>query len=449
MAHPRFFALCLIPFLTQCHPTAQAGLRTLEAPQGGTIVYGQVDGADSRQAAMASVLRSVHNQCGERPKVGRPFQVRGNGSVAVFFTVTRRGEVNKEVAGMVIGAEGAPGRFEAALVTHEARQFGATINPMLNQLFQAWHPVGEAAPVRAAAPQAGPPPMRRIVLQDQSASLGLPEGWRLDPQSAGGSARVFGPQGEVAYFNQTRMAMDLTDPTTRSLARGGIQPRTAGSIVCPFNVDPVKAFPERFHQYYRLNGLSLNASNCRFDTVEPLSSSRGQTCVHATGHVDPDGKGMREMNVFLATGSYNTGTYLVVIYITLCPAPLADRERTTLAALLGTYQVNEGVVAREAHAIAAPVIAQIKAVGAAATARYLANDAANDRQHADWNARQDSQARGNAGFHNYLLDQTVIQDNNHNAHGTVWNSTADALVRADPNRFEMVQTPNFWKGIDY
>jgi hypothetical protein len=34
-------------------------------------------------------------------------------------------------------------------------------------------------------------------------------------------------------------------------------------------------------------------------------------------------------------------------------------------------------------------------------------------------------------------------------HGTVWNSTADALVKADPNRYEIVNAPNFWKGWDY
>ncbi len=34
-------------------------------------------------------------------------------------------------------------------------------------------------------------------------------------------------------------------------------------------------------------------------------------------------------------------------------------------------------------------------------------------------------------------------------HGTAWDSTPEALVQADPNRFEIVQTPNFWKGTDY
>jgi hypothetical protein len=34
-------------------------------------------------------------------------------------------------------------------------------------------------------------------------------------------------------------------------------------------------------------------------------------------------------------------------------------------------------------------------------------------------------------------------------HGTVWTSTANTLVKADPDRYEIVDTPNFWRGVDY
>jgi hypothetical protein len=99
-------------------------------------------------------------------------------------------------------------------------------------------------------------------------------------------------------------------------------------------------------------------------------------------------------------------------------------------------------------------IQNIRNIGAQATARYNATQAANDAQQADWNANQDVQARNNQEFSNYLLDQTVVQDNNmYNngtvGHGTAWNSTADALVKADPDRFEYVEKPNFWQGTDY
>ena len=67
---------------------------------------------------------------------------------------------------------------------------------------------------------------------------------------------------------------------------------------------------------------------------------------------------------------------------------------------------------------------------------------------------QDANARNGQGFSNYLLDQTVVQDNNMYGngtigHGTHWNTTADALVKANPNRFEYVDKPNFWQGTDY
>ena len=102
----------------------------------------------------------------------------------------------------------------------------------------------------------------------------------------------------------------------------------------------------------------------------------------------------------------------------------------------------------------APAIAAIHQIGRDAAARYAATDAANDAQHAGYWAQQDSNARRGQAFSNYLLDQTVIQDNNRYGngtvgHGTAWNSTADALVRSNPGRYEIVQTPNFWKGVDY
>jgi hypothetical protein len=34
-------------------------------------------------------------------------------------------------------------------------------------------------------------------------------------------------------------------------------------------------------------------------------------------------------------------------------------------------------------------------------------------------------------------------------HATVWNTTAEALVKYDPNRFEIVDNPNYWEGTDF
>ncbi len=121
-------------------PNAQATLTTLAGTQGGTIVYGAVDGATSLAAALGSVLRSVHNNCGEKPRVGSVFRVRGTDSDAVFFTVVDHPHGNRQAAGMIIAAQTGPQTVEAAMVTDDAARFSSTVNPLLTQLFSVWHP---------------------------------------------------------------------------------------------------------------------------------------------------------------------------------------------------------------------------------------------------------------------------------------------------------------------
>ena len=91
---------------------------------------------------MGKVLRVVHNNCGEKPQVGKVFKVRGTNSDAVFFTVVNHPQGNKQVAGMVIATPSGPNRMEAALVSDDAARFGSTVNPMLTKLFSEWHPGG-------------------------------------------------------------------------------------------------------------------------------------------------------------------------------------------------------------------------------------------------------------------------------------------------------------------
>jgi hypothetical protein len=74
---------------------------------------------------------------------------------------------------------------------------------------------------------------------------------------------------------------------------------------------------------------------------------------------------------------------------------------------------------------------------------------AEDAHNRSVEARWDAQDKSNQAFSNYLLDQTVIQDNLKGTHSTEWNQTADALVKSDPQRYQYVDTPNFWKGVDY
>jgi hypothetical protein len=43
----------------------------------------------------------------------------------------------------------------------------------------------------------------------------------------------------------------------------------------------------------------------------------------------------------------------------------------------------------------------------------------------------------------------LIRDADNNDHGTFRNEDAALLVQSNPNRFEYVNAPGFWKGVDY
>ncbi|MFZ0804502.1 MAG: hypothetical protein WAN70_20215, partial [Terriglobales bacterium] len=125
---------------------AQGALKTIDNPKGGRIIYGQVDDQSTEAGAMGAVLRSLHNQYGDKPQVGKLFQVRGTNSVAVFFTMVNRNQGNMQLAGMIIASRTSGDHVEAALMTDQAARFGSTINPMMTKLFSVWKPNGGAAP---------------------------------------------------------------------------------------------------------------------------------------------------------------------------------------------------------------------------------------------------------------------------------------------------------------
>ncbi len=72
---------------------------------------------------MVAVLRSIHQNHGDRPQVGKLFQVRGTESVAAFFSVNKSGHGGGRVAGMIIVAKATTDHVEAAVVTDDAGVF--------------------------------------------------------------------------------------------------------------------------------------------------------------------------------------------------------------------------------------------------------------------------------------------------------------------------------------
>ncbi len=439
---------------------AQTPLTTLQGAQGGMIVYGLVDGATTPASAMARILRIVQNNCGDKPQIGKVFRVRGSNSDAVFFTVRNRAQGNQPLAGELIAAPTGPKTVEAALVSDAAARFGTTMNPLLNQLFGVWHPGGGgAAGSRASGSRPAPPEqLHQVWNQDHSALVAVPAGWKV--QGNGGTTLVIEP-----YYNAMINLNLVRGATANPYCRpyGGMTTGMGVKMVYPANVDPVRGFPGFIKEFYRVNNQRIDF---RMATAEQMAGPPGQRCVHAIGHglllgatkTPPPNlteKDYWEME-FLAcmTAPNRMGDYTVTISTYEIDPRFVDRYSATMAAILKSYQVDQAVVNQEANAIAAPAIAVIHQIGAEATARMKANDIANDQQHADWRQGEDNISRNTQSFSNYILDQTVVQDNNMYGngtigHGTLWNSEADALVKTDPNRFEYVTTPNYWRGTDY
>jgi hypothetical protein len=445
-----------VTFVTAAY--AQTPLKTIDNPNGGRTVYGTVDGANSEASAMGIILRSMHQQYADRPQVGNVFRVRNTNSVAVFFTLIKRNQGNAPIAGMIIASRVSATDVEAALLSDDAARFGKSINPMLTTLFKVWRPGGAQLAASQGSGQASPgaggakfPTMHTVTTPDHSVTVSLPDGWKMRDGSNGGTLIADGPNGELASLGFPYGAMNSADPRVQRTMQFAQSPQGrntsyAKALYYPYGQDPGKTFIDLNQMRARLMGQQPATIEVKQKSVVPNSR-----CVHLQGILDRhDGKGQKAFNTVFCIGPLSPmGQYMDLAYHTEAPAAQFDRELPVLGAILQSYNVDMNIVNREAGAIAAPAIAQIHAIGQAAAQQAASAHAAEDAHNQAVEARWDAQDRQNQGFSNYLLDQTVIQDNSVNGHATVWNGTADALVKADPNRFEIVNTPNYWKGIDY
>jgi hypothetical protein len=434
--------------------SSQGALKTINNPQGGKIVYGPVDGATSEAQAMGAALRAMHTQYGGRPQVGKIFRVHGTNSVAAFFTVAQRGQADASLAGMVIASSFAPGHIEAAVVSDDAAHFGSTINPMLKQLFGVWHPGGETQASSPASGAANTAALHQYSLPDHSASVSLPEGWNVLPSSGGGTIMAEGPNGEGVSLGFPLGAANSSDPRVQRTMQwaqqgGGRNTSYARALYYPYGGDLGKTFVDLLQMWRSKNGLPR--ITIQIASESPVQSPPSERCASITGQIDPqDGKGPREMNSVFCQGPLSPmGQFTCLAYHTAVPVQLAAKERATMGAILASFNVNTAVVQAQARAIAAPAIAAIHEIGRRAAQQAADAHEANDRHNRGVEEMWDERDKRSQAYGNYLLDQTVIKDVEGTGHATVWNTTADRLMKEFPGRFELVDAPNFWKGIDY
>ena len=485
----RFSAFLSLSFLAICACKAQTQtpdpITHIDAPQGGKIAYGSLDGATTQPAALANLLNGMQGKCGEKPRIGRVFQFRGTNSVGVFFTVTDHRKGTK-VAGLAIAMATGPNRVEAALLTNDASRFGQTVNPMLEQLFGVWHPGGRAAASgSSAAAQSAPAGsghsassvrLHTVTASDNSISIGIADGWQLDPNSASGTMSMIGPNGEQAVYSAMKSAVDPYNPQQVSAVQYGIYKGT-GTMLYPYHPDLGKAYPELVQAWRRANNMP--PAKIQVDKIEPIQGA--SHCVLVTGHIDGNGQGMKKLiDDICQWPPSQWGAYTVTRTFNIMTDDQSEREQSTVMAMFLSAKVNQQVINQQMQqkmaqkqqsdqqwrAWGQQTSDRIRAQGEEAQKSFADRQAVNDAQHAgywdqqnrnaaqhaDWNEGQVNNARNGQGFDNYILDQSVVQanfDDGTVGHGTVYNSFADALVKADPKRFEIVDVPNYWQGTDF
>jgi hypothetical protein len=233
-----------------------------------------------------------------------------------------------------------------------------------------------------------------------------------------------------------------------------------GTMLYAYHPDLGKAYPELLQAWRSSNNLP--PAKLQVDKIEPIKGA--SNCILVTGHIDADGKGMKKLiDDICQSPPAQWGAYTITRTFNIMTDAQSEQEQSTVMAMYQSVKVNQQVMNQQMQqklqqkkqsdqqwlAWGQQQSDRIRAQGQAAQANFANRQAANDAQHAGYWAQQDSNARNSQGFSNYLLDQSVVQNNATGAHSTQWNSTAEALVKANPNRFQYVDNPNYIKGTDY
>ncbi len=423
---------------SQVAAAAEDDLKVIGNPGGGYVLYGPVDVA-TPQAAMATVLHYVHTHFGKSPVVGKAFQSHDAKNFGAFFTVIPKNANDKNIAGLVIVSLAPGTRPAAAVLYDDTSRFARTEPVLLRALTEAWKSASTPSATSGTPNPATVPPLTPTPFPDGSGAVSLPSGWRI-PFSSHGAAKIVGPRGELVLLGNTVGPIyNPNNPRVQSQMRYA-NPKNR-PILCPDN--------DALHTY--LCVLQLNASQQPYFQLKDSRPIPVQNRVVQAVLIDADidlhdGKGVLSCELGLRITGYDAlGSRTLGINGTCAPQSSVAPEKPTLKAIFDSYSINGQVVASEYAGDARRSIA----AGNNARAQGSSAHAVEDARSASFQAHMDNIDRFSKSFQNYQLDQTELQDNNLNARGAVPNSLADALIKADPDRFEAVPTPNFLKGVDF
>jgi hypothetical protein len=409
---------------------APANFQLVRNPQGGSFIYGTLPGHGSLADAIVYVLQQSHAYFGERPQPGKFFRSRNGDSVAAFFTVNAHTTPVQPLTGLLIVNHTADGSASAAVLFDERARFATSEPKLLKALAKSWSAAalpGTAttrSPDRSDSARGVVAPLTSSTGGDGSASIGLPAGWKI-VQVAGGSLTAAGPDGELVFMG---------------LLYQGV----------PLGPDLFTDFVNLSNRFRSSHGLPAGAYTVTERKV--LSQRAVQVRYRVDFH---DGPGPRSGSVRLDLW----GPQALAASGSFLPERLADKEGATLLAVIKSYQTNAQVVGRmqqgalnRVHADAARAAAQ----GAALNARREASNAAFDQhmnaldaQSNAFDAHVDTIDRQSKMTQDYILDRSVMRDNDNGDRGTVTNGYADYLLKTNPDRFEVVPNQDLIRGRDY
>jgi hypothetical protein len=411
--------LCLAAILADAgQPAASAGnFKTVDNPGGGRYLYGPLTGKGAMPDAIVYMLRQVHSYFGDRPEVGKFFQSRDGSSVASFFTVSAKNQGNQPMAGLLIVSRAADGAASAAVLFDEKARFGSTEPIMMKSLSAVWQPArggsSESAGVSAPAPTRSGAAVALVETTggDGSAFISLPPAWKITRVTAG-MLIAAGPHGEMLSLGMVYQGLPPQGP------------------------DLFANFVNVSNQYRRNNGLEP----ATYSAVNKVNLP-GQA-VQATYTVDfHDGVGPRKGSVRVGWW----GPRAMSIDGSNIPERYADEENATMLAVIRSYRQNEPMMAQYRQG----AMNRVQADAARANAQSAAINERREANTAAFNQHMDNLDRSSKITQDYILDRSVVRDNEAGERGTLSNSYADSLVRSNPDRFQIVPNQDLIKGKDY
>lgn len=404
--------------------SAHAEMHRIDSPGGGTIKVGTLDGQPTPQQAMGTMLQRIGQSLGNRPQLGRGMRDASGHTLAVFFNVQTKNSPGKTVSGLLIVAA-APGQeTSVAVMTDEASRFATTLPAMLQQVHaQAASTAGNAGVANAsAAPSGQAAPLQAFRFPDGSGVMGLPAGWKVLEVSKG-AIHATGPDRSWLIFGASLPVVDPRVPGSRAFS--------AGASIVPFSTQPIPTYTSVVTQVEQKQ--HKQPPTIHITKVQPGPDNQEGTSWILFGDYDQhDGHGPMTLRAQVRWGRPSPqGVYMFTLYEIAGPPASAAAQDATVMAIFKSYNPNSQTI----------------------TNQYLAEGQRSQQiAHAfvaQEQQRQDASQRNTQAISNILLDKSVVRDTEYNAHGTFDNDLSSALVKSNPDRFQVVPQSEFVKGIDY